>query len=438
MGMQSFNRRSFIKNAGISAAAFPFLGNLDALALPGKGAPKQRMVIFFSPNGVVPESFWPNEDGENFLLKEILSPLEPFKKQTVVMNGVCDKVRGDGDNHMRGIGCLLTGVELLPGNVQGGSHTPAGWANGLSIDQEIKNHLQKADATRTRFGSLELGVFVTDRADNWTRMSYSSANKPITPIDDPYQLFSKLYGQAKDKEILGSVLDPVIADLKKISALVGKEDRKILEEHTGFVREMEKELRGLKVSQTHAMPKLDPGIREENDNLPKISRMQLDLLHNSLVADFNRIATFQFTNSVGGARMKWLGIDEGHHQLSHEPDTNKVAVEKLVKINKWFCEEIAYFAKKLQDTPEPNGQGSMLDNTLLVWTNELGKGNSHTLDNIPFVMVGGNLGWKAGRSLKFPRIAHNRLLMAMAHGFGHSIPSFGNPEYCKDGPLVLS
>ncbi|MEN9671941.1 MAG: hypothetical protein RL553_206 [Planctomycetota bacterium] len=438
MGKQSFNRRSFIKNAGISAAAFPFLGNIDALALPGKGAPKQRMVIFFSPNGVVPESFWPNEDGENFLLKEILSPLEPFKKQTVVINGVCDKVRGDGDNHMRGIGCLLTGVELLPGNVQGGSHTPAGWANGLSIDQEIKNHLQKADATRTRFGSLELGVLVPDRADTWTRMSYSSANKPITPIDDPYHLFSKLYGQAKDKEILGSVLDPVIADLKKISALVGKEDRKILEEHTGFVREMEKELRGLKVSQSHAMPKLDPGIREENDNLPKISRMQLDLLHNSLVADFNRIATFQFTNSVGGARMKWLGIDEGHHQLSHEPDTNKVAVEKLVKINKWFCEEIAYFAKKLQDTPEPNGQGSMLDNTLLVWTNELGKGNSHTLDNIPFVMVGGNLGWKAGRSLKFPRIAHNRLLMAMAHGFGHTIPSFGNPEYCKDGPLVLS
>jgi hypothetical protein len=438
MAMKSFDRRGFIKNAGISTAVLPFLGNLDALAFSGKNTQKQRMVIFFSPNGVIPDSFWPNEDGENFLLKEILSPLEPFKKQTIVMNGVCDKVRGDGDNHMRGIGCLLTGVELLPGNVQGGSHTPAGWANGLSVDQEIKNYLQKSEATRTRFGSLELGVLVPDRADTWTRMSYSAANKPITPIDDPYQLFSKLYGQAKDKEILGSVLDPVIADLKKITALVGKDDRKILEEHTGFVREMEKELRGLKVSQDHAMPKLDPGIREENDNLPKISSMQLDLLHNSLVADFNRVATFQFTNSVGGARMKWLGIDEGHHQLSHEPDTNKVAVEKLVKINKWFCEEIAYFAKKLKDTPEPNGQGTMLDNTLLVWTNELGKGNSHTLDNIPFVMVGGNLGWKSGRSLKFPRIAHNRLLMAMAHGFGHTISSFGNPEYCKDGPLVLS
>jgi hypothetical protein len=438
MANRPFNRRDFLKNTGISAAAYPFLGNLEALALPGNNQKKQRMVIFFSPNGVIPESFWPNEEGENFNFKEILSPLEPFKKQTLVLNGVCDKVRGNGDNHMRGIGCLLTGIELLPGNVQGGSHTPAGWANGLSIDQEIKQYLQKSESTRTRFGSLELGVLVPDRADTWTRMSYSAANKPVTPIDDPYQLFSKLYGKTKDKEILGSVLDPVIADLKKVSSLVGKEDRKILEEHAGFVREMEKEIRAMKGATVHAMPKLEPGIREENDNLPKISRMQLDLLHNSLMADFNRVATFQFTNSVGGARMKWLGVDEGHHQLSHEPDTNKVAVEKLVKINKWFCEEIAYFAKKLQETPEPNGSGSMLDNTLLVWTNELGKGNSHTLDNIPFVMVGGNLGWKTGRSLKFPRIAHNRLLMAMAHGFGHKVSSFGNPDYCKDGPLVLS
>lgn len=438
MRMRPSNRRSFLKSAGIGAAIIPFLGNLEALALPGKSSKKQRMVIFFSPNGTIPDAYWPREEGENYQLREIMSPLEPFKKQTMIMHGVCDKVRGDGDNHMRGIGCLLTGIELYPGNIQGGSHTPAGWASGLSIDQEIKNHLQKSESTRTRFGSLEIGALVPDRADTWTRMSYGHANKPITPIDDPYQLFSKLYGQAKDKEILGSVLDPVIADLKKVSAIVGKEDRKLLEEHTGFVREMEKELRNLKVSQNHAMPKLEPGIREENENLPKISRMQLDLLYNSLSADFNRIATFQFTNSVGMARMKWLGIDEGHHQLSHEPDTNKVAVEKLVKINKWFCEEIAYFAKKLKDTPEPNGEGSMLDNTLIVWTNELGKGNSHTLDNIPFVMVGGNLGWKSGRSLKLPRVPHNRLLMAMAHGFGHTIGSFGNPDYCKEGPLVLS
>ena len=115
---------------------------------------------------------------------------------------MCDKVRGDGDNHMRGIGCLLTGIELFPGNIQGGSDTPAGWSRGISIDQEIKNFLQAKPETRTRFGSLEFGVMVPDRADTWTRMSYAGPNKPLAPIDDPYQMFAKLYGRMKDQESL--------------------------------------------------------------------------------------------------------------------------------------------------------------------------------------------------------------------------------------------
>ena len=436
--MTQANRRNFLKHAGISTAALPFLQNLESISFAKNNPSKKRMVVFFSPNGVIPDEFWPTEEGENYQLKEILSPLEPFKKQTTILHGVCDKVRGDGDNHMRGIGCLLTGIELFPGNVQGGSHTPAGWASGISIDQEIKNYLQKSEATKTRFGSLEIGAMVPERADTWTRMSYSGPNKPITPVDDPYQLFSKLYGQSKDREILGSVLDNVISDLNKVSQKVSKEDKKILEEHATLVREMEKEIKNIKVDSNHPVPQIEPGIREENDNLPKLSRMQMDLLHSSFVADLNRVATYQFTNSVGMARMNWLGISEGHHQLSHEPDTNKAAVEKLVKINKWFCQEIAYFANKLKNTPEPNGSGSMLDNTLLVWTNELGKGNSHTLDNIPFVLIGGGNFLKTGKSHKFPKVPHNRLLMTFAHCFGHEIKSFGNPDYCKDGPLSLS
>ena len=436
--MTQANRRNFLKHAGISTAALPFLQNLESISFAQNNPSKKRMVVFFSPNGVIPDEFWPTEEGENYQLKEILSPLEPFKKQTTILHGVCDKVRGDGDNHMRGIGCLLTGIELFPGNVQGGSHTPAGWASGISIDQEIKNYLQKSQATKTLFGSLEIGAMVPERADTWTRMSYSGPNKPITPVDDPYQLFSKLYGQSKDRELLGSVLDNVISDLNKVSQKVSKEDKKILEEHATLVREMEKEIKNTKVASNHPVPQIEPGIREENDNLPKLSRMQMNLLHSSFVADMNRVATYQFTNSVGMARMNWLGISEGHHQLSHEPDTNKAAVEKLVKINKWFCQEIAYFANKLKNTPEPNGSGSMLDNTLLVWTNELGKGNSHTLDNIPFVLIGGGNFLKTGKSHKFPKVPHNRLLMTFAHCFGHEIKSFGNPDYCKDGPLSLS
>ncbi len=138
----------------------------------------------------------------------------------MILHGVCDRVRGDGDNHMRGIGCLLTGIELFPGNIQGGSHTPAGWASGISIDQEIRTICRTDPATRTRFGSLEFGVLVPDRADTWTRMVYAGPNKPIAPIDDPYQMFSKLYGQMKDQETLASVLDDLQEDLKKVSQSV--------------------------------------------------------------------------------------------------------------------------------------------------------------------------------------------------------------------------
>jgi hypothetical protein len=431
------SRREFLRTLGIGSASLPFILNLPSLAFANQAKRKQRMVIMFSPNGVVPTTFWPDEEGEKFTLKESLKPLEPFQDRTLVLHGVCDKVRGDGDSHMRGIGCLLTGVELFPGNVQGGSDTPAGWAKGLSIDQEIRHHLQADDATRTRFGTLEFGVMVPDRADTWTRMVYAGANKPITPIDDPYQMFGKLYGKVKDREMLLSVLDDVKDDLKRVSGAVSREDRRLLDEHATFVREMEQELKAT-ANIGHAVPDLEPGAKHENDQIPRVSKMQVDLLVNSFVNDFARIATLQMTNSVGGAKMRWIGVEEGHHELSHEPDSNEKAMNKLTKINHWWCEQLAYLVKRLAETPEPGGQGSLLDNTLLLWTNELGKGSSHTLDNIPFVLVGGGLDFKMGRSLKLPKVPHNRLLMALAHGFGHHIDSFGNPAFCKDGPLSLA
>ncbi|HLJ56789.1 MAG TPA: DUF1552 domain-containing protein [Chthonomonadaceae bacterium] len=430
------SRREFLRNLGLSAALLPFVGNLPCLASTTQARRKQRLVIMFSPDGVIPGAFWPDEEGENFTLKESLKPLEPFKNKALILHGVCDRVRGDGDAHMRGIGCLLTGAELFPGNVQGGSDTPAGWSSGISIDQEITNFLQADPATRTRFGSLELGVMVPERADTWTRMSYAGPNKPIAPIDDPYQLFSKLYGRVKDQETLKSVLDDLKVDMDKLRSSVGAQDRQILDEHEALVRSMEKEMSASGPKDVgHAVPVLEPGVRRDNDNIPHISKLQIDLLVNSFSADFARVATLQFTNSVGEAHFRWLGIDEGQHTLSHKPDSDADAMDKLTRINKWYCEQMAYLAKRLAETPEPGGGGSLLDNTTVLWTNELGKGNTHTLNDIPFVLVGNGLGFKMGRSLQYNHVPHNRLLMALAHSFGHNIPKFGNPNYCGDGPL---
>ena len=437
--MNTLHRRQFLRQIGLSAASLPFLVGLPSLGLASPVRPRQRLVILFSPNGTIPAEFWPEETGPDFKLKEILQPLDELRSRMLILKGVSNRVRGDGDNHMRGMSCLLTGTELFPGNIQGGSDTPAGWASGISIDQEIKNHFQSRDDTRTRFGSLEFGVGVTDRADPWTRMSYAGPNKPIAPVSDPYQMYEKLYGQLKDKESLQSVLASVQEDLKKVRKLISAEDRRLLDEHQALVRQMEREIEEAGRQKLRIKPPtLEEGVADQNDNVPRLSRMQIDLLVNSFVNDMARVATLQYTKSVGQARMNWLDITDGHHGLSHEPDKNEEAVRKLVKINRWFAGEVRYLADKLARTPEPGGTGSLLDNTLIVWTNELGKGNSHTLDNIPFVLLGGGFGFKMGRSLKFERVAHNRLHLALAHGAGHRIETFGKASLCDGGPLDLA
>src|SRR5262249_21427445 len=120
---------------------------------------------------------------------------------------------------------------------------------------------------------------------------------------------------------------------------------------------------------------------------PQVSKMQIDLLVNSFSADFARIATLQFTNSVGQARMRWLGVSESHHELSHKPDNDRKSQEYLTRINRWYCGQLAYLVTRLAETPGRGGVGAVLDNTLLVGTKERGMANAHRLENIRVVLV---------------------------------------------------
>jgi hypothetical protein len=436
---RAFSRRKLLRRLGVGAAVLPFLGNLPSLAGSSAAGPKRRLVIVFTPDGVVKRNFWPATEGPlgDRALPPILRPFAPFQDRLLTLKGVNNRLLGDGDGHMRGMGCLLTGIELFPGNVQGGSDTPAGWASGISIDQEIRNHLQSSPETATRFGSLEFGVLVPDKADTWTRMVYAGPNKPVAPVDDPYQMFARLYGQMKDRESMRSILDDIRAELAAVSAQLPVEDRRILEEHAALVRGFEQELSSHRAAVSHAVPTLEQGIVEHNDEMPRISRMQIELVVSALAADFTRIATFQFTSSVGQPTMRWIGVDEGQHGLSHEPNSNESAQEKLTKINAWYAGEIAHLARRLAETPEPGGHGSLLDHTTILWTNELGEGNSHSRDDIPWVLVGGGLGFTAGRAIEYPGVFHNRLLLSLAHAMGHTgLERFGNPDYCGAGPLT--
>jgi len=436
MNQRHENRRDWLRRLGLSAAVYPFVCNVPSLGFGNSAGRKQRLVIMFTPNGVIPEAFWPAEAGPLARLEKVLAPLDPYRDRTLVLKGISNAIKGPGDNHVRGITCLLTGTEMLPGNFRpSGASSQFGWGGGISIDQEIKRFLQGRAESRTRFGSLEFGVVVRDQATPYARMVYAGANKPIPPVNDPYQMLEKLYGRMENRADLESVLDPLADDFRKLETVVGSEDRRLVREHAEFVRRIERQLAEASRSAAEQRPPaLDPPVPVTNDHMPALVRMQIELLVNSLAADFTRVATVQFSGSSAAPHSKWLGIDDGHHTLSHE-DTPE-AKEKLIRIDSWHCEQLAFLVQRLAETPEPGGQGVLLDNTTVIWTNELGYGKSHSLDNIPFVLVGAGLNFKAGRALQFDNVPHNRLLLAIAHAMGHELEHFGSRPHCADGPLT--
>ena len=160
MNLDSIHRRSVLKKLGLSSLSLPILSQSSNLfsEKAKKAAPKQRLIVMFSPNGTIPGQFWPEKMGEDFEHKTILKPLEPFHDKMLILRDLHNRVRGDGDNHMRGMSCLLTGIELFPGNVMGGGNTPSGWPKGISIDREICDFFQSKEETRTRFGALHFEI----------------------------------------------------------------------------------------------------------------------------------------------------------------------------------------------------------------------------------------------------------------------------------------
>ena len=424
----------------------PFLGGLPALATSG-ASPKQRLVFVFTPNGTIADEFWPAGIGRHFRLKRILQPLAPYRDRMLLLNGISNLVESPGNGHVRGIGTLLTGRPLLKGTLQVESqYEPHGWASGISFDQEMKNFLQSREATRTAHGSLEFGVAVPHRAVPMGRLCYAGSEKPIAPIDDPYQMYQKLYRRMPDRELIRSLLDDVKDDLNRVGQRLGAEDRDLLERHATHVRAMEVKLDQAPMKELRVpAPDIRQAVANLNDNIPMLSRMQVDLLVNSLANDMTRVATFQYSQATGNERMTWLGINEKHHMISHEPDDNPEAREQLIRINHWYASEIRYLLDQLSATPEPGGDGSLLDHTTVVMINELGKGNTHSRHRLPIVLIGGNLGFRMGRCLRLdwrPRqadfVSHHRLLLAIAHRMGHPLETFGVPELCAGGPMDLN
>ena len=431
------SRRRFLKGSAGVAFALPWLELLDARTAHAAAAPTQRFGVMFSPNGTVASNWVPAGTESAFTLSPILAPLTEHQSDLVIIEGV-DQQGGGGDGHQNGMSGMLTGAPLLAGSFAGVGAPPAGWASGPSVDQRIADALGRS----TPYRSLELGVQV-GAADNWGRMVYRAAGRPLPPRDDPRRVFEDLFGAARmdpaERERLqarrASVLDFVKEQLGQVSSKAGADDKQRLDRHLTYVRDVEQRLQQqgatLDACQLPPAPTLSP---DGNDAFPTVGALQIDLLVLALGCGLTRVASLQWSRSVSQTRFTWLGIDETHHDLSHLPDADAVAQDKLTRINTWYAEQFASLIAGLKGYSE--GDRTLFDQCLLLWCNELGTGNTHSRKDAPYVLAGSAGGaLTTGRYLRSGDVPHNNLLESVMHLLNVPDQTFGKAEWCT-GPLT--
>ncbi|HZF52675.1 MAG TPA: DUF1552 domain-containing protein [Polyangiaceae bacterium] len=443
--MKPLSRRRFLRGAGGVLLALPFLEAMRSPSARAASAPK-RFIVFFTGLGTVKPRWVPIGTENNFSLSDILSPLNPFKDKILVLEGIDMKsaYSGPGDPHQAGIGQALTGTELQEGTLFPYACNPSkmvGWGGGISVDQLLAKHV----GSTTKLASLELGVQV-QYSNVSSRLSYLGAGKPVPPDDDPWSVYARLFTDLQaDPEVVKKlranrhkVIDAIKPDYEGLVKKLGAEDRQKVEAHLTAVEEIENRLDapGILGGQCQ-LPNMGPPIGiYENDNFPTIGKLQLDLLAIALACDLTRVASVQWSSVVqGGKAFTWLGQDKTHHDLSHSSLSDPENEKALVDIGNWYAQQLAYFMGKLATMPE--GDGTVLDNTLILWCSDISAGQSHERKDMPYVLAGGAGGaLKMGRYLKYAGDPHNNLLVSICNAMDVPVTTFGNPDFCT-GPLVI-
>lgn len=432
--IRRMSRRSLLKASGAALSILPVLESLRVSAQ--EAAPVQRLVLMFNPNGTIQDQFWPSvvRSETDFDLSPILAPLQSHQAQLLLLKGLSIGVAktGPGGPHQKGTGGLFTGADLQAGSFKDGCGSLAGWANGISIDQAIVNHIGQV----TLLPSLELGVRASE-GEVRSRVVYAGPGAPLPPELDPQLVFQRLFAgfQLSPDEIERqraqrlSVLDTVKAQFDELQPTLSSSDRIRLDQHLEMVRSVEHRLDLLSsVTGQCSVPAAPPVlVPDDETTMPMISRLHWDLMAMAFACDATRVGSMQYSNAINSIRFPWLNSLGQGHTLSHSAASDTDATQQLVARATWHAGELAYFMDALAAIPE--GDGSVLDNTLIVWGNELGVGNTHGHDNIPFLLAGGGAGFTMGRFLQFDNQPHNRLLVAIQNAFGIQSDTFGHPDY---------
>jgi hypothetical protein len=433
-------RRQILRALGVSGALAPLVPALDGWASPAPASRPRRLLLVFSSNGMVPDRFWPtaNPGGQGFTIPagSDLEPLAPFQDDLVILRNLGRKVQKLGGAHERAMGALWTGCRLNPGSQFGGG----GWPAGPSVDQIIARGMPRA----ADFASLEVGVQPFGpgaKGGTMQHMCYAGSNQPIPSEGNPYKLFDRLFGfpPGTDPSAFDrlraerrSVMDVLRREVTRLQTKIGREDQAKLGAHVEGVRAIERRLEDRPPSSC-LIRTPEGGIDvDANENFPGLLKLQTDQLVSAFACDRTRVASLQWSRSFSMVRHTWLGSSEGHHTLSHDANERPI----LGAITRWYNEQLAYLLGELKKIPE--GDGTVLDNTLVVYCNELHTGWDHKAGPVPTVMAGRLAGsLKTGRYIDYADAGrtHSNLLVSLCHAMGLTSVNKVGDLAGNEGPL---
>jgi hypothetical protein len=401
-------RRTFLRGLG-TAIGLPILDAMTpAFAAPSTVAvPPVRLMIVYAPTGMMPQYWYPNSTGSDFEFARILKPLEPLRKDILVVSNLAHRnalALGDGPgDHSRAAATYLTGVH--PKKTEG-----ADIRCGVSADQIAAAKL----GASTRFASLEVTCEDSRQAgacDSYScayqSISWRSATQPLPPEMNPQSVFDRLFGdldfagsdnERRKRELYRkSILDLASQDTQSLKTGLGSTDKRKLDEYLTSIREIELRMEKAKTDNRQ----LPPGLSKPAgipSSFADHARLMFDLITIAFQADLTRVATFMFAREGGLRTYPEIGVPEAHHSISHHRGDASL-IEKLTQVSCYHTEQFAGFLGRLKATPE--SKGSMLDHCAITYGASIGDPNTHDHLHLPTLVAGNANGvLQTGRHLR--------------------------------------
>lgn len=461
----NFGRRALFTKVGSAALALPFLHEFERVAraqgmkptAPTGAKVAKNFIVFYTPNGVYHQNYWPMGGLTDFKLNVAMEPLEKYKDKLIIVG---PQFAGTDRKPTAG-----TGLKHLVRNMGAGGNPPQHQAqvymtgdpvrvnynqqrgDGLtvrtshpSLDQIIANKV----GSKNRFKSLEFGLYPVG-GDTPSTINFGMDGSPMPRMTNSMAAWTRVFEGIKDTTggdgpapSGPSKRDTAVSNFvhKRFESLnnrLGREDRATLEGHMTAIREVETRL-FMPATATAACAPSKVMLQEVPNaaafmEVPANAANFQSMIALAMACDLTRVASITFGypggGGVGGLHPVWLGINDAHHAMSHHGN-GADKTSKLTKLMNWFGLQMAQMLDQLSKYQHPDG-GSLLDNTLVFWGSRHGEGNGHTNENIPALMAGGMGGafGPTGRFLNLPGTNWCNLLLSMARGFGIDMPSFG-------------